>query len=49
MTTPEPAGYVTDVALDIAVGEGAKASLASFDYLMRLPTEETEALDAKAA
>jgi len=33
----------------IAVGEGAKASLASFDYLMRLPTEETEALEAKAA
>ena len=46
------AGDVTTVPFKqivIAVGEGAKASLASFDYLMRLPTEETEALDAKAA
>ncbi len=45
------AGDVTTVPFKqivIAVGEGAKASLASFDYLMRLPTEETEALEKAA-
>ncbi|QNA89909.1 alkyl hydroperoxide reductase subunit F [Massilia sp. Dwa41.01b] len=49
------AGDVTTVPFKqivIAVGEGAKASLAAFDYLMRLPTAETEAIaeaEAKAA
>jgi alkyl hydroperoxide reductase subunit F len=48
------AGDVTTVPFKqivIAVGEGAKASLAAFDYLMRLPTEETDAVEmpAKAA
>lgn len=40
------AGDVTTVPFKqivIAVGEGAKASLAAFDYLMRLPVEEEEA------
>ena len=47
------AGDVTTVPFKqivIAVGEGAKASLAAFDYLMRLPVEETAAEEpAKAA
>jgi alkyl hydroperoxide reductase subunit F len=48
------AGDVTTVPFKqivIAVGEGAKASLAAFDYMMRLPTEETDAvnMEAKAA
>ena len=30
----------------IAMGEGSKASLSAFDYLIRLPTEETTALAA---
>jgi alkyl hydroperoxide reductase subunit F len=45
------AGDVTTVPFKqivIAVGEGAKASLAAFDYLMRLPTEETDAVDMEA-
>ena len=40
------AGDVTTVPFKqivIAVGEGAKASLAAFDYLMRQPVEEEEA------
>ncbi|MEX5746872.1 alkyl hydroperoxide reductase subunit F [Massilia sp. X63] len=40
------AGDVTTVPFKqivIAVGEGAKASLAAFDYLMRLPVEEEQA------
>ncbi|WP_020654970.1 alkyl hydroperoxide reductase subunit F [Massilia niastensis] len=44
------AGDVTTVPFKqivIAVGEGAKASLAAFDYLVRLPVEEEE--EAKAA
>jgi alkyl hydroperoxide reductase subunit F len=44
------AGDVTTVPFKqivIAVGEGAKASLAAFDYLMRQPVEE-EALTAEA-
>ena len=47
------AGDVTTVPFKqivIAVGEGAKASLAAFDYLMRLPVEEEgTAEEAKAA
>jgi len=47
------AGDVTTVPFKqivIAVGEGAKASLAAFDYLMRLPVEEeSTAEQAKAA
>lgn len=47
------AGDVTTVPFKqivIAVGEGAKASLAAFDYLMRLPVEEeSTAEEAKAA
>lgn len=47
------AGDVTTVPFKqivIAVGEGAKASLAAFDYLMRQPVEEeTPAAEAKAA
>ncbi|MDK6079822.1 alkyl hydroperoxide reductase subunit F [Massilia varians] len=47
------AGDVTTVPFKqivIAVGEGAKASLAAFDYLMRLPVEEENtAEEAKAA
>jgi alkyl hydroperoxide reductase subunit F len=47
------AGDVTTVPFKqivIAVGEGAKASLAAFDYLMRLPVEEeSSAEEAKAA
>ncbi|MGI5011862.1 MAG: alkyl hydroperoxide reductase subunit F [Janthinobacterium lividum] len=47
------AGDVTTVPFKqivIAVGEGAKASLAAFDYLMRQPVEEeTAAEEAKAA
>lgn len=47
------AGDVTTVPFKqivIAVGEGAKASLAAFDYLMRQPVEEeTSAAEAKAA
>ncbi|QOY93436.1 alkyl hydroperoxide reductase subunit F [Massilia sp. UMI-21] len=47
------AGDVTTVPFKqivIAVGEGAKASLAAFDYLMRLPVEEAStAEEAKAA
>jgi alkyl hydroperoxide reductase subunit F len=47
------AGDVTTVPFKqivIAVGEGAKASLAAFDYLMRLPVEETSPVEeAKAA
>ncbi len=45
------AGDVTTVPFKqivIAVGEGAKASLAAFDYMMRLPTEETDAVDMEA-
>ncbi|MCA1245280.1 alkyl hydroperoxide reductase subunit F [Massilia sp. MS-15] len=45
------AGDVTTVPFKqivIAVGEGAKASLAAFDYLMRLPVED-ETEQAKAA
>ncbi len=45
------AGDVTTVPFKqivIAVGEGAKASLAAFDYMMRLPTEETDAVDMQA-
>jgi len=45
------AGDVTTVPFKqivIAVGEGAKASLAAFDYLMRLPVEE-QTEQAKAA
>ena len=45
------AGDVTTVPFKqivIAVGEGAKASLAAFDYMMRLPTEETDAVDMPA-
>ncbi|WP_313030833.1 alkyl hydroperoxide reductase subunit F [Massilia alkalitolerans] len=47
------AGDVTTVPFKqivIAVGEGAKASLAAFDYLMRLPVEEESTAEkAKAA
>ena len=47
------AGDVTTVPFKqivIAVGEGAKASLAAFDYLMRLPVEdESTTEEAKAA
>ncbi|SFC97695.1 alkyl hydroperoxide reductase subunit F [Massilia yuzhufengensis] len=45
------AGDVTTVPFKqivIAVGEGAKASLAAFDYLMRQPVEE-DVVEAKAA
>jgi alkyl hydroperoxide reductase subunit F len=30
----------------IAMGEGSKAALSAFDYLIRLPTAETQALAA---
>ncbi|MFZ3006263.1 MAG: alkyl hydroperoxide reductase subunit F, partial [Phenylobacterium sp.] len=30
----------------IAAGDGAKAALSAFDYLIRLPTEATEAVAA---
>ncbi|VXC71845.1 alkyl hydroperoxide reductase subunit F [Massilia sp. 9I] len=46
------AGDVTTVPFKqivIAVGEGAKASLAAFDYLMRQPVEEETLIEAKAA
>lgn len=45
------AGDVTTVPfrqIVITVGEGAKASLAAFDYMMRLQTEETDAVDMEA-
>jgi NADH-dependent peroxiredoxin subunit F len=43
------AGDVTTVPykqIVIAMGEGAKASLSAFDYLIRLPVEEKEAIAA---
>ncbi|MGJ9419962.1 alkyl hydroperoxide reductase subunit F [Massilia sp. CMS3.1] len=46
------AGDVTTVPFKqivIAVGEGAKASLSAFDYMMRLPTEETDAVEMPKA
>lgn len=45
------AGDVTTVPykqIVIAVGEGAKAALSAFDYLIRLPVEETTAQPAEA-
>jgi alkyl hydroperoxide reductase subunit F len=46
------AGDVTTVPFKqivIAVGEGAKASLSAFDYLMRAPSDEGEAVEGAAA